>query len=579
MIAAIYARKSTDQSGIGDEEKSVTRQIAHAKAYAAKKGWTVAEDYIYSDDGISGAEFVKRPGFLRLMNALKPRPAFQVLIMSEESRLGREQIETAYALKQITDAGVRIFFYLEDRERTLDSAMDKVMLSLTNFAAEMERERARQRTYDAMARKAQALHVTGGRVYGYDNVDVPTPDGKRAYVVRKINPVQGDVVRRIFSLYAGGLGLVKIAKTLNREHIAPPRGDRLGWAPTAIREILRRELYRGIVVWNRSQKAVRGGTKTQRKRSEDQWLRIEAPELRILDEELWRSVEARREKAATAFPRTREGGRLLGRASRLDSHSPYLLTGFTACTVCGGAVGGSTQYHGNGPVGNRTRVTFYLCTMRRKRGPCICSNDVVLRTDAVDVAVLKTIGEVLDSRVIEKSIELAIARLQDGRCQVASQRDRLKAELDDLDARLGRLVQALVNGGPMETVVAQIKVEEEQKRALTAEYEALDTASAPEAFDYATVVRELRERTADVQAVLRRQTAQARQMLRKLLDGKIAVEPVTVEGQRGFRLSGRLNVGRLLRADVLRVIEAARAAENNSPTVVAPTGFEPVFQP
>jgi hypothetical protein len=62
-------------------------------------------------------------------------------------------------------------------------------------------------------------------------------------------------------------------------------------------------------------------------------------------------------------------------------------------------------------------------------------------------------------------------------------------------------------------------------------------------------------------------------MLRKLLDGKIAVEPITVCGQRGFRLSGRLNVGRLLRADVLRVIEAAsQAAENNSPTVVAPTG-------
>ena len=66
MIAAVYARKSTDQNGIGDEEKSVTRQIEHAKAYAAQKGWAVHDEYIYVDDGISGAEFVKRPGFLRL---------------------------------------------------------------------------------------------------------------------------------------------------------------------------------------------------------------------------------------------------------------------------------------------------------------------------------------------------------------------------------------------------------------------------------------------------------------------------------------------------------------------------------
>src|SRR5882724_11441625 len=179
-VAAIYARKSTDQVGVSDESRSVTRQIEHATAYAERKGWAVAETHVYSDDGISGAEFVKRPGFLRLMNALKPRPAFHVLIMSEESRLGREQIETAYALKQITDAGVRVFFYLEDRERTLDSAMDKVMLSLTNFAAEMEREKARQRTCDAIRRKAERHHVAGGMVYGYDNVKIlsaaPGPD-------------------------------------------------------------------------------------------------------------------------------------------------------------------------------------------------------------------------------------------------------------------------------------------------------------------------------------------------------------------------------------------------------------------
>ena len=92
--AAIYARKSTDQVGVRDTERSVTRQVDHARAYAATKGWIVAEDHVYVDDGISGAEFAHRPGFLRLMNALKPAPPFDALIMSEESRLGREAIET-----------------------------------------------------------------------------------------------------------------------------------------------------------------------------------------------------------------------------------------------------------------------------------------------------------------------------------------------------------------------------------------------------------------------------------------------------------------------------------------------------
>ena len=70
MIAAIYARKSTDQSGTDAEAKSVTRQVDHAKGYAAQKGWVVADEHVYVDDGISGAEFAKRPDFLRLMNAL-----------------------------------------------------------------------------------------------------------------------------------------------------------------------------------------------------------------------------------------------------------------------------------------------------------------------------------------------------------------------------------------------------------------------------------------------------------------------------------------------------------------------------
>ena len=182
MTAAIYARKSTDQNGVADEAKSVTRQIEQAKAYAKRKGWTVADEQVYVDDGISGAEFANRPGFLRLMNALKPQPPFEVLIMSEESRLGRESIETAYALKQLVQAGVRVFFYLEDHERTLDSPTDKIMLSLTAFADELEREKARQRTYDAMQRKARAGQVTGGAVFGYRNREVVGGDGRRSHV-------------------------------------------------------------------------------------------------------------------------------------------------------------------------------------------------------------------------------------------------------------------------------------------------------------------------------------------------------------------------------------------------------------
>src|SRR5260370_37192105 len=104
MKAAIYARKSTDDNDRDADNKSVTRQVERAKAYAHARGWTVAEEHIYVDDGISGAEFRHRPSLLRMLNHLR---SFDIIVMSELSRLGREMTHTATVLGQIRAVGVR----------------------------------------------------------------------------------------------------------------------------------------------------------------------------------------------------------------------------------------------------------------------------------------------------------------------------------------------------------------------------------------------------------------------------------------------------------------------------------------
>ena len=160
--------------------------------------------------------------------------------MSEESRLGRERVETEWNLKQIVDAGVRAFYYLADREALLDDATNSMLEAFSLYASPMEREKARQRTHDPMVRKARAGFVTGNRVYAYTNIEVLGPDGRRAHVARQVNADEAAVIRRIFELCASGLGLTRIAKTLNAERVLPPRNQRTGWVPTAIREILHR---------------------------------------------------------------------------------------------------------------------------------------------------------------------------------------------------------------------------------------------------------------------------------------------------------------------------------------------------
>ena len=62
MIVAIYARKSTEQSGVADEQKSVTRQIQHARQYAERKGWIVADEHVYVDVEFPGPSSPLGPG-------------------------------------------------------------------------------------------------------------------------------------------------------------------------------------------------------------------------------------------------------------------------------------------------------------------------------------------------------------------------------------------------------------------------------------------------------------------------------------------------------------------------------------
>jgi site-specific DNA recombinase len=560
MITAIYARKSTEQNGVGDEDKSVARQIEHATAYAARKGWTVDDAHVYSDDGISGAEFKKRPGFLRLLNALSPRPPFQVLVMSEESRLGREAIETGYVLKQIMDAGVRVFFYLEDRERTLDTAMDKVMLSLTNFASEMEREKARQRTYDAMVRKARALHVTGGKVYGYDNVDVPSPEdnGTRLRVVRQINEEQAAIVRRLFELYASGVGMVKIAHRLNQEGVRPPRGR--GWAPSGIREMLHRELYRGVVVWNRSQKVVRAGTKKQRKRDESEWIRVEAPDLRVVSEDLWQRVKVTLDARAAAFPRGSDR-KLMGRP-RFKDESSYLLVGFAKCSTCGGPVG--TDLRGWGPADARRSVPHYACLDSKRRGKAICINRVALRQDLLDRAILGAIGDALDPAVLTGAMEKALARLTKRQRAHTDRRVQVERELAQVQQRLDRLVDALADGSlPADEIKTRLSTEKGRKTALTADLARLERLAKFASINVEQIAQKLRARVNDVAGVLGRQTVQARQMLRKVLADKIELEPVGSGRQRGYKFRGALSLERLI----------AGEATNNTSDYGGPNGI------
>src|SRR2546425_12378132 len=165
--AAVYARKSTDQA-VCDEEKSVTRQVELAVACARTHGFEVPPEHIYVDDAISGAEFDRRPGLMRLLNTLRPQAPFAGLFLADKDRLGREQFETNHILKQISVAGVRIFENQNGgQEGGLESPLDKLIMSGSNLAAQVEGPKARQRNRDALQLQGQGGYVGAGARFGH----------------------------------------------------------------------------------------------------------------------------------------------------------------------------------------------------------------------------------------------------------------------------------------------------------------------------------------------------------------------------------------------------------------------------
>ncbi len=106
LKCAVYARKSTEQKGVAEEEKSVARQVELAQAFIARQGWGLAEGHTYVDDGISGAETTKLEARKKMLAAAESaRRPFDVIVIMSLERLSRDDEELPTVVFALRDAG------------------------------------------------------------------------------------------------------------------------------------------------------------------------------------------------------------------------------------------------------------------------------------------------------------------------------------------------------------------------------------------------------------------------------------------------------------------------------------------
>jgi site-specific DNA recombinase len=269
MRVAAYARFSSDSQ----REASIEDQLRNCRAYCAKQGWP--DPVVYSDSAISGARN-DREAYLRM---LREAVRFDVLLVDDLSRFGRDKDEIGKTVKRLTFAGVRLVGVCDG----VDTARKghKVDVGLRGLMSEIYLDDLADKTHRGLSGRALAGASAGGLPYGYR----VTTTG-----AREIDEAQAVVVRRIVAEYLAGQSPRAIARGLNRDGIPSPRGKT--WALSAIYGDMRRgigilanPIYVGRQVWNRSRwvKHPDTGRRVRQERPAAEWITTDQPELAIVD--------------------------------------------------------------------------------------------------------------------------------------------------------------------------------------------------------------------------------------------------------------------------------------------------------
>ena len=518
------------------------------------------------DEGVSGRTRTKLIGRAKLFLAAE-EGQFDVVIVRDSDRLSRDDEETDPVV-MLRDCDVQVWEYTTGQMIDVSDTTGRLVRNVHRYRGASYAESVSKNTREQKKAKAAEGRIADGKVYGYRNV------GEAKARRREIDPAQAKVVRRIFELSADGLGLLGIAKLLNKEGVVNATGQhRAGsskagkyWATTGIREMLRRDLYRGQSVYGKTRWEYRKGGKRKVAIPERDWITVPVPHLQIVSNELWKRVQSRLAKTRETYPGRKTDGRLSGRreAGLVSNH---LLSGFLRCGVCGGNMF-VTARSGRGGL-----KRYYVCTTAHTRGSTACSNTKGVPYDALTESMVTTFKSTLFNKAILG--EILADRLKEmtaGSDGVREEITALRAEVAKLDAALERLLDAIVEGGDAKSIMPRMRATERERDALTAKLEHLDgMLQGSDSFDPVQWMADISAllSTIDVSFGIAVAPEGARRILRECLPVPVKVTP-DAEGGWTYEGVGSFEQEGLQRA--MKAVKGQIAPDRPTSTKLVPPG-------
>jgi site-specific DNA recombinase len=424
--AAIYARVSSAQQ---KQERTIASQTAALIKFAEENGYHVPREWIFEDEGFSGAS-LQRPGLERVRDLAAEGQLEAVLVYSPD-RLSRKYAYQVLLMEELARQGAETVFLNAPQA---ESAEDQLVLQFQGMIAEYERAQILERSRRGKRHRAKQgeVNVLSGAPYGYRYAR-KTEESAAYY---EIIEAEAAVVRQVYETYTvEGLSIGAIARQLNEQGV-PTRKRSTRWERSTVWGMLRNPAYKGMACFGKTCLAarqritrplrLRGGfaqrNSASHERPREEWIEIPVPA--IVSETTFDLAQERlQENKRFASRRTVE---------------PSVVQSLVHCSKCGYAM------YRTSTRSSARRIYYYRCigsdAWRHLNGP-VCDNRPV-RQDLLDELVWNEVIELLEKpELIETEIE---RRLAAARATNPNKRreEALRRELTRTRKSMERLVTA-----------------------------------------------------------------------------------------------------------------------------------------
>ncbi len=429
--AAIYARVSSARQ---KKDQTIGSQTAELRTFAAAQRLEVPEEWVFEDEGHSGATLV-RPGLERLRD-LVAAVGVDVVLCYSPDRLARKFAYQAVLIEEFARVGTRVQFVKGPRG---DTPEDQLMVQFQGMFAEYEKAQLMERyrrgkTYRA---RAGSVNVLGGAPFGYRYLR-KTPECGATY---EIVEHEAQIVAELFRRYTDdGASIADLTRWMTASG-TPTRTGKNRWDRSVIWGMLRNPAYAGTAMFGKTAivhdqpvalnrvarlagRAIPRAVKTV-DRPREQWIAIPVPA--IISTQTFERTAARLADNKRFAPRN------------ANKKVPWLLQGLAACSACGYG-----YYRTSTTTSAGKKIYYYRCLGSddyRYAGGRVCVNKPV-RADLLDAVVWEHITALIsDPRLVRAEID---KRLQQARTAdpATRARTRLTTAAAKADTAITRMIGA-----------------------------------------------------------------------------------------------------------------------------------------